>query len=266
MVKVQIGKKKCKLPQSFAEIKPYMVLRLAPFIYKSKPDRILALSLLTQVDISILDKVNEEDLYLLVKIIDFLFKPDSQRPFKAFQYKGTEYLLPESNFNDVCMIELAMSHIFFNLFITTNNSQYLDRMIGELCRPEKKEAEIKDLKWDGSHRQLYNGKVSELNGLLFSELNEETKVCILNFYVGASIAFRNRYGEVFDPPEEEETTQTKASYNWKDDTFLLLINSLSKSGQYGNYDSTCLTNIHTVFLNLVQDKKHRPKTANQNDI
>lgn len=257
MIKVTIGKYKRQLPERFSDIKPRILLRLAPFIYQAKPDRIMALSLLTQVDLVTLNRISEDDRYLLIKIISFLFEPSSQQPMKSVTIKGVQYLLPDTDFNDVCLAEFAMAHVFFNIFVQTKDPQWLNRVFAELCRPAREGNYINEPNWNGSHRRPYVGKLAELNAPLFDKLKEEEKATLLNFYVGSKLAITRRYHSIFDPPTEEE--EIPIAYDYKQDPFLVLINSLSKTGQYGDYEKTGHQNIHLVLLNLVQDKANAPK-------
>ena len=122
---------------------------------------------------------------------------------------------------------------------------------------------MQDPNWNGSHRRNYVGKLAELNAPLFGKLKEEEKATLLNFYVGSKLAISKRYHTIFDNDPIEEGTPT--AYDYKQDPFLVLINSLSKTGQYGDYEKTGHQNIHLVLLNLVQDKANAPKQPT-NDI
>lgn len=254
-VKVTIGKKVRYLPTSFADIEPKILFRLAPYIYQAKPEKILALSLLLQIDIATINRFSEDDRYDLIQIISFLFKPSEQQPFPFVELKGKKYLLPQSDFADVCLGEFTMANIFFNLYLQTQNEKFLDRLFAELCREEHKEKDYKtSTNWNGSKRQAYNGKIAELNEPIFAKLKQEHKAALLNYFVGCKLSLVKKYNAIFDEPEPSDTKAPQAQYDYKQDTFLKLINTLSKTGQYGDYEKTGLQNIHIILLNLCQDK------------
>lgn len=282
MHKIILNKKKYSLPSSFAELTQKQLYRVLPFIFnqgnplpsasangiKTMDIKIFCLLQLMPIPKKYFYLLSPEQLYDLTQCINFLFTENpSTFIIKQFIHKGITWHSPLAKLSSSVIIEYAFADFYFNELAassqapSTKHQAPLDKLIATLYRPAKKNLDIHSPDYDGDHREKYNSELTDKRAEQFKNLDPKIKTAILLFFIGCKKQIAAQYPSLFETIASDSSTeapntkhQAPNNLNW-----FILINSLSKTGQYGDYQKTQYTNLHIILLNLFLDQQENKK-------
>jgi hypothetical protein len=227
----------------------------------------------------LLKLITPVQMYSLMELTDWLFNtfPDSPT-IKAFRILGTKYIAPKAKLSNCVFVEFAFADSYFEKYISTRDIKDLNKLIACLYRPRKNlisrifKPFCKDQRvaFDDSQIERHANKIDRFISL-------EKRFCILLFYIGCRKFMSKQFAVLFesdftDDPElpEEMRAQLKEQQKQKSKEYNFgwhgLLNNISKSGQYGDYEKTKYADLHTVLYNLcidlIQAKNREDKNVN----
>jgi hypothetical protein len=207
--------------------------------------------------------------------IDWMFTTYPEQPtYKSFRV-GKKFIAPSARLSNSVFVEFAFADEYLQKYLETKDVQFLNKLIACIYRPKK--SFIQQLINPSSDkRQKFNEEDIERNSKLISYLPDEIRFSIFLFYIGCrkylvktfAAVFQSDYSEDESLPvdlrerlrkQKEEQSKNEINFGW-----IGLINNLSKSGQYGDYEKTKYTNLHTVLYNLCIDIIQAKKKENEN--
>jgi hypothetical protein len=253
-----------QMPQAWRELSDKQVLRLAPYLYADRSDahsRLAVLKILQpQLKEKTLRRMSPEDVLALTNLTEWIWSaPMDQCPVTCFEHQKVRYLLPEPVFENCVAIEYLMANHHFRQFARPKPAAgALELLVATLCRPEKKDLDVLDPEWDGDRRQKYNSKVTELRAKELATLPVATKIVVLQYYVASQRAFHERYKELYKKKKPGERQASAGDFG-----LLGVVHDVAGEGLFGDFERTCLTNVHTLFFHLL--KGHREAKAQRRE-
>ncbi|HEX8349094.1 MAG TPA: hypothetical protein VF598_03965 [Hymenobacter sp.] len=250
-----LNSKAHQLPQAWSEVNDKQVLQLAPYLHTdvSTPAARLAVLCILQPHLTqkVLRRMSPEDVLALARLTEWVWSaPMDTCPVTEFEHKSVRYLLPEPVFESSSAIEYLMADHHFRQFARKQPvAGALEQLLATLCRPEKKDLDVLDPEWDGDRRQKYNAKVVELRAKELATLPVATKIVVLQYYVASQRAFHARYKELY---KQQNRNEKKSGADFG---LLGVVHDVAREGLFGDFERTCLINVHTLFFHLL--KTHR---------
>lgn len=195
-----------------------------------------------------LPHINNEKLYECTQLANFLFDaPGLTKNLLPTIRIGFRKLHGPSDFlSNCCIGEFNAAMASFNRYNVTNDEKDLDLFILSLYRPRRLAIHT-----DGDKRQPFAlAAVSRYKKQLL-KVDFATKIAVWLYFYGCMEALCARYPEVFE---------NKGSAKTRDFGWTSVILGLA-GDKFGSFDDTAKTNLHLIFISLVnlaeQNKKDK---------
>jgi hypothetical protein len=251
---VKIGKKKYRIPRTWSEVDKVCLLKLISILFIAKPNTQEQYYALLNVFVPtrILDSISEDYLESLSELVAWM--PTTPLLNITCTHYG-KYYLPEENGKYLSAIEYAQLR-FLLTQIKDKPDSILD-ITANFMRPRKSRKQIESQTFDGDIRVKYNSYHIDREKEAIKKLPIEVAMLCTLYAIAIVNHINTQYKSLFDPSEESNTEEESPIKTQSANTMLMdfhLISQISKSGQYGDYEATCLTPIHTLFSNLLIEK------------
>jgi hypothetical protein len=195
--------------------------------------------------IDLIAKLNNEDLYLLTQVSNFVFKSNDliKCPIKCISKMFTKLYPPHDKLGNIKAEEFAFADGFFVQYLDNGSLDYLDLMIACLYRPLDKH--------NGS-RVLFNKDKASKSLSVVKKLTYAEKQVILIWYQASRKWMVENNKELFSSDNQNEA---------KNKGWLPVILALS-GDKFGTFEQTGQTDMHLIFMEL-KEMKERSKPKQQ---
>lgn len=263
MIDLKIDGKPYQLPDSWNELTENQLLHLVMYLYadaKNPNVRMSVFKILLPLKPALLRAIHPEDIFRLQEACRWIWeKPLEQKILQEFKFEGKTYLLPEANFENVCLIEYAMADFYTKAFSRPNpDFSSLELLVATLCRPEAPGLNMDDPEWNGDQREKYNSKIAERRAQAFSRLPMQIKIIVLYYFLSAQKSLQEQYHEIYEHPEEKTKRATGPNFGW-----IEAIDNLAEEGTFGDWEKTAYANLHTICFHLRKKYYRRKDQARQ---
>lgn len=255
-------------PSSWADCSFDTVIKLIPFS-RLAPDKRTdeVYELAVQAAFSIPARtwavwlMTAQEWKMLKDQIAWVFTPPIAKPFPRFRHNGLDYILPAEDFADTTALELSVAFMAFTDFVDPDEPDLtaLDRLIGTLCRPERKDlkafADSDD--WNGDDREPFNESRMMKRAADLASLKMEVKVAVFNYFEVQAKAFLEQYETLFGG---DSSPRYGDSRGW-----IMLLKNIAKEGHFGNFDEVGRQYAHLVYAAALDDTITAEETRQQQE-
>ncbi|RDC63272.1 hypothetical protein AHMF7616_01874 [Adhaeribacter pallidiroseus] len=252
------------MPTEWQELTEKQVYELLPFVYADRHNpevRSALLKVLFPIPKAIFRRMDAFDVFRLQEQCLWVWdKPVDQKAIGEFSFNQVQYILPESDFSNLTIIEYGMADHYFRAFSRQNpDTQAINFLVATLCRPQAKKLNVNDPEWNGDRREKYNSKIAERRAQEFGPLDILTKIIVLQRFIQGQKVIHSSYREIF----EESKTKSSAAVQGPNLGWIGVIDDLAETGTFGDWEKTAFTALHTILFHL-RKKFYQRKELEQN--
>ncbi len=175
----------------------------------------------------------------------------TKKPFEYFKVDDVKYYLPGERFSNTSAIEYAMSLLHYAQFTNHSRFESAFSLVATLCRPERKDLlEFRNsTKWNGDVREEYNTILADERAAVFKEkLSFGVVAGVQEYYSNMLKGFMDRYASLFGEAEGMQPLFPSG------EGCIAMLEDVSESGLYGNFNAVCATPIETIYMYLKHKK------------
>ena len=225
---------KRQLPSCWAEVTKSQLVNAITYLLEGNQSGVLCE--FAHISPATLKHVKPEEVFELVKLIEFTKKP----PTYFYIQKIKSRIAPKATLENMSIGQLANCDAYFLAFINEQKEETLNKLI----------AGIYMLKLMISKKRVWLQELSTETYFL-RHLTYAEKLSIFFCYKGAREGLISQFPKVFKREEETTEEQVQPMTQAINPLHLFeLIETLSKTGQYGNYEATFKTEAQLIFFNM----------------
>ncbi len=176
-----------------------------------------------------------------------LFDDMAHPVLRYVKHGKKKFHLPHYNMKYSTFLEFAMAEEYYMKYLNEQDQEALNNLVTIICRPKK--LLIHSLFND--HRKKFDlDKSKHIAEKL--KVSDVEKMGVFLFYTNVRKNLIESYPSVYKKKgDSNKSVDFTSHYNW-----IGAIHSLSDTGNFGDWEGTCNSNMHNVlhFLNYNQDK------------
>jgi hypothetical protein len=260
----------CQLCDSYQDLKGKEIIPLIRAVYQqphSMEGRLALLESLfycpAEVWAQLKAPQNRAELLRLVDSLDWILKGPEFRPVASVKIKGREYLLPDTDLNQLGTAEfvVATAHLIAFYNAKERTPAHLAKFMATIARPKPGVMERFKTDQKGDPREAYNSAKCEARAQLFEKCDLVTMITTAQWFNNAANRMLALFGMASKDPDAAPITQGMFVQDWERQ-----IIKVAESPVFGGYDQVMARPLADVlgYIELKNDEIRAKIAANRN--
>ena len=162
---------------------------------------------------------------------------------------------PADSLSNVRFLEFVFADSYFVAYASSQEQQYLDRLLAVLYRPQRWPHRPRAADYGGDRRQEFNENLVESRLARVAALRPAEKLAVLTWYRGCRHALELRFPLVFTPANEETASRQAGGWDY-------VLREMSGQA-FGSFEETGRQHLHTVLAKMEDDSARAQELQRQ---